>query len=86
MPEKTSEEALRNRAYRDRQSDNYQERHRDFINRPDYFGLRAHGLVVEDLIEPRPPPDASSTYFMPEELDWARRWPSESIWKARKTR
>ena len=46
--------------------------------------LRAHGLVVEDLIEPRPPPNATSTYLMPEELDWARRWPSESIWKARK--
>jgi SAM-dependent methyltransferase len=46
--------------------------------------LRAHDLVVEDLIEPRPPPDATSTYCMPQELSWARRWPSESIWKARK--
>jgi SAM-dependent methyltransferase len=47
--------------------------------------LRANGFVVEDLIEPQPPPSATSTYCMPEELDWARRWPSESIWKARKT-
>lgn len=46
--------------------------------------FRANGLAVEDLIEPRPPPDAKSTYWMPEELEWARRWPSESIWKARK--
>jgi SAM-dependent methyltransferase len=46
--------------------------------------FRTHGLVVEDLIEPQPPPGASSTYWMPEELEWARRWPSESIWKARK--
>jgi SAM-dependent methyltransferase len=46
--------------------------------------LRNNGFVVEDLIEPQPPPDATSTYCMPEELGWARRWPSESIWKARK--
>jgi SAM-dependent methyltransferase len=45
----------------------------------------ASGLVVEDLIEPQPPPNAVSTYWMPEELEWARRWPSESIWKARKS-
>jgi SAM-dependent methyltransferase len=47
--------------------------------------LRANGLVVEELIEPRPVKDATSTYRRPEERDWARRWPSESIWKARKT-
>jgi SAM-dependent methyltransferase len=46
--------------------------------------FRANGLVVEDLIEPRPAADATSTYWEPEELEWARRWPSESIWKARK--
>lgn len=47
--------------------------------------FRRNGLVVEDLIEPRPAPDAASTYWDAEERDWARRWPSESIWKARKT-
>ena len=47
--------------------------------------FRANGLVVEDLIEPRPPADATSTYCQPADLEWARRWPSESIWKARKT-
>ena len=42
------------------------------------------GLVVEALLEPRPEPYATSTYWEPHELEWARRWPSEAIWKARK--
>jgi SAM-dependent methyltransferase len=46
--------------------------------------FRANGLEVEDLIEPRPGPDAKSTYWTDEEREWARRWPSESIWKVRK--
>jgi SAM-dependent methyltransferase len=46
--------------------------------------FRSNGFVVEDLIEPRPAPDAKSTYWDDQERDWARRWPSESIWKARK--
>jgi SAM-dependent methyltransferase len=46
--------------------------------------FHANGLAVEDLIEPQPPADATSTYWEPAELEWARRWPSESIWKARK--
>jgi SAM-dependent methyltransferase len=46
--------------------------------------FRRNGFVVEDLIELRPPADATSTYWQPDELEWARRWPSESIWKARK--
>jgi SAM-dependent methyltransferase len=33
LPEKASEEALRNRAYWDRTSDEYQDRHREFIGR-----------------------------------------------------
>jgi SAM-dependent methyltransferase len=48
--------------------------------------FRANGFVVEDLIEPRPAADAESTYWDEAERDWARRWPSESIWKARKER
>jgi SAM-dependent methyltransferase len=47
--------------------------------------FRDHGLELEALVEPRPPSDATSTYWEPEELEWARRWPSECIWKARKT-
>jgi SAM-dependent methyltransferase len=47
--------------------------------------LRGAGLVVESLLELRPPPDATSTYRPePEELEWARRWPMEEIWRARK--
>lgn len=46
--------------------------------------FHANGLVVEELIEPRPDPDAVSTYRDDQDRDWARRWPSESIWRARK--
>jgi SAM-dependent methyltransferase len=45
--------------------------------------LRDNGFVVEDLIEVRPPEDATTSYpFV--NLDWSRRWPCEEIWKARK--
>lgn len=47
--------------------------------------FRANGLVVEDLIEPRPPADATSTYRDADQLAWARRWPSENIWRLRRT-
>lgn len=44
---------------------------------------RAAGFEVEDLIELRPPEDATSTYdLVPAE--WARRWPAEHIWKLRR--
>jgi ubiquinone/menaquinone biosynthesis C-methylase UbiE len=46
--------------------------------------FRECGLVVENLIEPRPGPDATSTYRDAEDLGWSRRWPSECIWRARK--
>jgi ubiquinone/menaquinone biosynthesis C-methylase UbiE len=42
------------------------------------------GLVVEDLIEPRPEPDTVSTYRDADDLAWSRRWSSECIWRARK--
>jgi SAM-dependent methyltransferase len=45
--------------------------------------LRASGLEVEDLLELRPASDATTGYpFVT--LDWARQWPSEEVWKARK--
>jgi SAM-dependent methyltransferase len=45
--------------------------------------LRASGFEVEDLIEVRPPPDATTRYpYAP--ADWAQRWPVEEVWKARK--
>ena len=46
--------------------------------------FREHGFVVEDLIELRPREGARSTYRTGEETAWARRWPMEQIWKARK--
>lgn len=46
--------------------------------------FREHGLDLEDLVEPQPPAGATSTYWETSELEWARRWPSECIWKARK--
>jgi len=47
--------------------------------------FRANGFNVEDLIEPRPAPDATSSYRSPEELAWARRWPAEEIWRLRRS-
>src|SRR5439155_13371646 len=46
--------------------------------------LRQSDLVVEDLIEIRPPEDATTTYDDLVPLEWARRWPAENIWKSRK--
>jgi SAM-dependent methyltransferase len=46
--------------------------------------FRKHGLLVEDLIELHAPEGATSTYRSPEEYEWARRWPSDVIWKLRK--
>ncbi|MBM4407805.1 MAG: class I SAM-dependent methyltransferase [Chloroflexi bacterium] len=45
--------------------------------------LHANGFEVEDLIEVRPPPGATTGWNLvtPE---WAQRWPVEEIWKARK--
>lgn len=45
--------------------------------------LRNNGFLVEDLVEVYPPPDAQ-TRFPFFSLEWARRWPCEEIWKARK--
>jgi len=45
--------------------------------------LRANGFDVEDLIELRPSADATTTYEWVT-LDWARKWPAEQAWKARK--
>ena len=47
--------------------------------------FRACGLAVEALVEPRPPPGATST-FWEKGTDWARRWPAELIWKVRRER
>jgi SAM-dependent methyltransferase len=46
--------------------------------------LRANGFEVEDLIEIQAPADAEETRYPFVDKAWARRWPSEEIWKARK--
>lgn len=45
--------------------------------------LRSSGFQVEDLIEVYPPENSKTRYpFV--DLPWARSWPSEEVWKARK--
>jgi SAM-dependent methyltransferase len=51
----------------------------------EWFALfRRHGLQVEDLRELRPPEGAVTGYEGFADLTWARRFPGEEIWKARK--
>ena len=45
--------------------------------------LRANGFTVEDLLEVRVPEGATTRYPWADPK-WARRWPSEEVWKARK--
>jgi hypothetical protein len=46
--------------------------------------FRSNGFAIEDLLELRPAPDATSSYRSPETLAWARRWPAEVIWRVRR--
>jgi SAM-dependent methyltransferase len=46
--------------------------------------FRRCGLTLEDLIEIRAPEDAPPNRWDFVSLEWARRWPSEEIWKLRK--
>ena len=45
-----------------------------------------NSLAIEDLIELRPDPDATSSYRDQFDRGWARRWPMEHIWRVRKAR
>jgi SAM-dependent methyltransferase len=45
--------------------------------------LRHSGFEVEDLVELRPSPEATTRWHSVT-LEWARRWPCEEVWKARK--
>ncbi len=50
-----------------------------------WIGLfRENGLLVEDLLELRPPADATSSYRDQRDRAWARRWPMEHIWRVRR--
>lgn len=46
--------------------------------------LRANDFEIEDLVEIRPPEGATSGSHDFVDLEWARKWPSEEVWKARK--
>jgi len=46
--------------------------------------FREHGLLVEDLVEIQAPVDGDPGRWDFVTLDWARRWPSEEIWRVRK--
>lgn len=45
--------------------------------------LRRSGFEVEDLVELRPPEGATTSYDFVDTA-WARRWPTEEVWKARR--
>jgi hypothetical protein len=47
--------------------------------------LRHCGLEVEDLLELRPEPGSAASHPHAT-LEWARQWPCEEVWKARKVR
>jgi SAM-dependent methyltransferase len=47
--------------------------------------LRTNGFEVERLVEIQAPPDAEThPYYAFVTADWARKWPSEELWAARK--
>jgi SAM-dependent methyltransferase len=47
--------------------------------------FKDNDLVVEDLIEVRPPENATTTYDdAGRPTWWARRWPAEDLWRVRK--
>ena len=47
--------------------------------------LRENGFEIEALFELQAPEGAENhSYYDLVEVDWARRWPAEEIWKARK--
>jgi SAM-dependent methyltransferase len=45
--------------------------------------LQTNGFAVVDLVEVQPPPGAKPRYKFVS-TEWARRWPSEDIWVARR--
>lgn len=46
--------------------------------------LREHGFRIERLAELQPPADAPPIRHTFVTLDWARKWPAEEVWVARK--
>jgi SAM-dependent methyltransferase len=64
----------------------YDEGSVDFVLAPgDWIRLlRANGFEVEDLIHLRAPARGTTTYTEFTDRSWARRWPAEEIWRARR--
>ena len=46
--------------------------------------LVANGFAIEDLAEIRPPSGAKARFELAS-IEWARKWPTEDVWIARKT-
>ncbi len=46
--------------------------------------LRGAGLVIDDLIEPRPERGAPNGYNETDPPDWAHHWPAELLWVTHK--
>ncbi|SEG76118.1 Methyltransferase domain-containing protein [Actinacidiphila yanglinensis] len=46
--------------------------------------LRGAGLVIDDLIEPRPDLGTPNGYNETDPADWAHRWPAELLWVTHK--
>lgn len=46
--------------------------------------FRRNRFEIEDLIEIRPPPGATTSYDRFVTYDWARSWPAEHIWRLRR--
>ena len=46
--------------------------------------LRGNHFEIEDLIELRPTAEATTDYGFVD-LEWARQWPCEEVWRARRT-
>ncbi|WTX62607.1 methyltransferase domain-containing protein [Streptomyces halstedii] len=46
--------------------------------------LRGAGLLIDDLIEPRPDPGTPNGYNETDPPDWAHRWPAELLWVTHK--
>lgn len=45
--------------------------------------LRDSGFEIEELIEVQPPADSTTRYKWAD-LEWARKWPMEEVWKVRR--
>jgi SAM-dependent methyltransferase len=46
--------------------------------------LRGAGLIIDDLIEPRPEPGIPNGYNKTDPPDWAHHWPAEMLWVTHK--